>query len=186
MKTEEQYFAEGTPIKDYMDQMDTHQEASMHVYNEFELPEDGPFISLLKEKKPHILAITEDWCGDAMMNNAILRRIAEEGDIEVRTVLRDENEELIDQYLTNGGRAIPIYIFLNEKGNVIGKWGPRAPQIQEYMTKGKSELPDAEDPAFEGKQEELFAHITREYATNEKFWSYVYESLSRALILALS
>ncbi|WP_397540119.1 thioredoxin family protein [Rummeliibacillus pycnus] len=186
MKTEQQYFKEGLPIKDYMEQMTALKEESFNVYSNFQLPQDEHFLSLLNEKKPHILAITEDWCGDAMMNNPIIRRIAEEADLEVRAVFRDQNLELIDQYLTNGGRSIPVYLFLNDEGNVIGKWGPRAPQLQEYVLKKKSELPAQDDPTFADKQKALFAGITEENATNEQFWGWVYEDISRALILALS
>ncbi|MGX9136124.1 thioredoxin family protein [Rummeliibacillus sp. JY-2-4R] len=186
MKTEQQYFDEALPIKDYMEQMTKFKEESLNVYRLFELPHDENFLSLLNEKKPHVLVITEDWCGDAMMNNAIMRRIGEEADLEVRTVFRDQNLELMDQYLTNGGRSIPVYIFLNEQGEVIGKWGPRAPQLQEYVMKKRSELPSQDDPTFADKQKELFAGITKENATNDEFWGYVYEDISRALILALS
>lgn len=186
MKTEQQYFQEGLPIKDYMEQMKVHKDESFNVYNSFELPQDGNFLSLLNERRPHILVITEDWCGDAMMNNAILRRIAEEANIEVRAVFRDQNIELIDQHLTNGGRSIPIYLFLDNQGNVIGKWGPRAPQPQEYVVKKKNELPSQDDPTFADKQKALFASITKENSTNDQFWGWVYEDISRALILALS
>lgn len=186
MKTEQQYFHEGLPIKSYMDQMKVHKDESFNVYQNFKLPYDENFISLLSERRPHILVITEDWCGDAMMNNAVLRQIAERADIEVRVVLRDQNIELIDRYLTNGRRSIPIYILLDHQGNVIGKWGPRAPRLQEYVVKRMSELPNKDDPAFAEKQQTLFSSITRENATNEQFWGWVYEDISRALILALS
>ena len=49
-----------------------------------------------------------------------------------------------------------------------------------------SELPNKDDPAFAEKQQALFSRITRENATNEQFWGWVYEDISRALILALS
>lgn len=186
MKTEQEYFNEGMPIKDYMEQMTVHKDESYNVYKSFEFPQDGDFIALLNERNPHILVITEDWCGDAMMNNAILRRIAEEANIQVRTVFRDKNIGLIDRYLTNGGRSIPIYIFLDHQGNVIGKWGPRAPQLQEYVVNKISGLPSNNDPTFADKQKALFTGITQEYATNEQFWGWVYEDISRALILALS
>ena len=56
----------------------------IRIYEQFECPKDDEFIELLKTEKPEILVITEDWCGDAMMNNAILRKIAEAADLDVR------------------------------------------------------------------------------------------------------
>ena len=74
--------------------------------------QDDEFIELLKVKKPNILVITEDWCGDAMMNNPVLRRIAEAAELDVRAVYRDADTDLIDKHLTNGGRSIPVYLLL--------------------------------------------------------------------------
>ena len=42
-------------------------------------------------------------------------------------------QTLIDRYLTNGGRSIPMYLLLGKDGEVIAKWGPRAAQLQEYV-----------------------------------------------------
>ena len=49
-----------------------------------------------------VLVITEDWCGDAMMNLPILKHISEALNLEVRVFHRDDDTKLIDQYLTNG------------------------------------------------------------------------------------
>ena len=59
---------------------------------------------------------------------SVLRRIAEAADLDVRAVYRDEDTDLIDRHLTNGGRSIPVYYSLDEDGEVEAKWGPRAAQ----------------------------------------------------------
>lgn len=73
------------------------------------------------------LVITEGWCGDAAQNIPIIEKIAaESSNIETRYVLRDENLELMDKYLTNGARSIPKLIALDaETLREIGTWGPR-------------------------------------------------------------
>ena len=76
-----------------------------------------------------------------MMNNAIVRRIAEAAGLDVRAVYRDENLELMDQYLTNGGRSIPVYLLLNSDGEVISKWGPRAEKVQQFVMDGRVKIP---------------------------------------------
>ena len=45
-----------------------------------------------------VLVISEDWCGDAMMNLPILKRISESLQLEVRVFHRDEDTNLIDQF----------------------------------------------------------------------------------------
>lgn len=77
------------------------------------------------------LVITESWCGDAAQNLPVLHAIeCACENIEIKLVLRDENLELIDQYLTNGGRAIPKLICL-EKSSLkeLFTWGPRPKEL---------------------------------------------------------
>jgi hypothetical protein len=73
------------------------------------------------------LIITEGWCGDAAQNIPVIEKIAEtNAGIETRYILRDENPELMDRFLTNGARSIPKLIAIDRKsGDVLGTWGPR-------------------------------------------------------------
>lgn len=101
----------------------------------------------LKEKARSVqanwiwLIITEGWCGDAAQNIPTIEKIAAENpNIETRYVLRDENLELMDKYLTNGGRAIPKLICLDaETLEEIGTWGSRPRPADDYMYELKSE-----------------------------------------------
>lgn len=73
------------------------------------------------------LIITEGWCGDAAQNLPAIEKIAAENDnIESRYILRDENLELMDRYLTDGSRSIPKLIAIDDgTGDVLGTWGSR-------------------------------------------------------------
>jgi len=85
-------------------------------------------IAKLKDiKEPQTwLVLTEGWCGDAAQNLPVINKIAEENsNIELKLVLRDENLELMDGFLTNGGRSIPKLIALDKDNKVIDTWGPR-------------------------------------------------------------
>ena len=83
------------------------------------------------------LVITEGWCGDAAQNIPVIEKIAgaSGGSIETRYVLRDENLELMDAYLTNNARSIPKLIALDaETLQEIGTWGPRpAPSMDLFI-----------------------------------------------------
>jgi len=89
-----------------------------------------------KVNKPQTwLLITEGWCGDAAQNLPIINKMADLNDyIDLKLVLRDENLELMDLFLTNGGRAIPKLIVLDKESNVTNTWGPR-PTIAANMVK---------------------------------------------------
>tara|TARA_R110000868_G_scaffold37619_3_gene132840 strand:- start:1243 stop:1827 length:585 start_codon:yes stop_codon:yes gene_type:complete len=72
------------------------------------------------------LVITESWCGDAAHIVPVLNKLAEAINIDFRVVLRDENLELMDTFLTNGARAVPKLIMIdNVTGDVINTFGPR-------------------------------------------------------------
>lgn len=79
------------------------------------------------------LVITEAWCGDAAQNIPIIEKIASESDIiQTRYILRDENPELIDRFLTNGARSIPKLIALDaESDEILWTWGARPKAAQD-------------------------------------------------------
>lgn len=186
MTMEQDYFENAVTLEKYMAQMESNQEKSYAVYEKFEMPQDEEFIALLKEKNPRILVITEDWCGDAMMNNAILRKIAEEGNLEVRCVYRDENLELMDRYLTNGGRSIPKYIFLSQEGEVLADWGPRSAEVQEFVNGLKAKLPGKEDPQYDLHFKTVIGEITDGFVYKTEFWDSVYQELKAVLTKSLT
>lgn len=86
------------------------------------------------------LVISEGWCGDAAQNLPVINKIAEENNnIKLQVVLRDENLELMDNFLTNGGRAIPKLIALDKNNEVINTWGPRPDIATKMVTDYKAE-----------------------------------------------
>lgn len=86
------------------------------------------------------LTLTEGWCGDAAQNIPVIEKIAAENPgIKTLYLLRDENLDLMDQYLTNGGRAIPILICIDaDTYEVIGRWGSRPEEGQKYFLEMKA------------------------------------------------
>ena len=92
-------------------------------------------------KKSYIwLVITESWCGDAAQCLPILNKLAELSDlIDMRLVFRDQNLELMDLFLTNGGRAIPKLLVLDpETKEVLNHWGPRPAGAVAYVENYKA------------------------------------------------
>lgn len=73
------------------------------------------------------LVITEPWCGDAAQSLPFFSKLASSSEnIELKIVLRDENPELMDSFLTYGSRSIPKLIILDKNMEVINHWGPRS------------------------------------------------------------
>lgn len=95
------------------------------------------------------LLITESWCGDASQTVPIIAKIAAlNHHIELKIVLRDSNESLMNLYLTDGGMSIPILVMLDEQSNEISRWGPRPFEAQQKVLAYKS-LPNPKPPYSE-------------------------------------
>lgn len=83
-----------------------------------------------QEKQTWIL-ISESWCGDAANSVPVLSKLAEgSSNIDLRVVLRDSNPDLMNEFLTNGGKSIPKLIVVNEAFDVKYTWGPRPLEAQ--------------------------------------------------------
>lgn len=85
------------------------------------------------------VVITEPWCGDAANSIPLIEKMAAINPyISVVVQLRDSNSE-IDQYLTNGGKAIPIVIARNAQGEDLFVWGPRPAEAQAMVMAQKAD-----------------------------------------------
>lgn len=86
------------------------------------------------------LVLTEGWCGDAAQNLPVIHKLAAENEnIALKIVLRDEHLELMDLFLTNGGRSIPKVIVLDTQNNLKHTWGPRPTLATKIMAEYKAE-----------------------------------------------
>lgn len=76
--------------------------------------------------KINVLIISEPWCGDAAQSIPLIYNNLKINDnFSVKVFLRDESAYLMDQFLTNGTRSIPVVVFLDENMKQLFKWGPR-------------------------------------------------------------
>jgi len=85
------------------------------------------------------LVIVESWCADGAQVLPVIHKMAELNDgIRLRVVLRDDNDALMDQFLTNGARAIPKLIMIdNFKDEVLGTFGPRPSAVTKIVEEYK-------------------------------------------------
>lgn len=83
------------------------------------------------------MIITEPWCGDSAQCLPYLAKIAECNDqITLRILLRDQNIDIMDQYLTNGKRGVPKLVAFSETGEEHFRWGPRPKPAQKLFDDG--------------------------------------------------
>lgn len=177
-----QWFEKAITAEEYINSMNKNKEGLLHIYNQFHTPDDESFFQRIKNKNLRVVVLTEDWCGDAMLNVPILLRLAENSNIEVRMLYRDQNLELMDQYLTNGkSRSIPIFIFINDQGEEVAKWGSRAEIVQQFVDESRSKLPTQDAPDYEEKAKALYQNMNQTFIKNRDFWNEVYQSIKQVL-----
>jgi len=109
------------------------------------------------EKPMKWVVLTEGWCGDAAQNIPILVKMAKANtNISIHFLLRDENLEIMDTYLTNGGRSIPKLVILDENLEELATWGPRPKVLQEMVLEHKKK-PQEEYKDFVEKVHKWYA-----------------------------
>jgi arginase family enzyme len=92
-----------------------------------------------------LLVIAEGWCGDASNTVPIVAKLAEAvPGLELRVIERDANPDVMDRYLTNGSRSIPIVIALDENFQELGHWGPRPSELQAWVMANRATIPKTE------------------------------------------
>jgi thiol-disulfide isomerase/thioredoxin len=100
----------------------------------------------------NVLVLAEDWCGDVIANLPILGRIAaESGKLNLRVFLRDQNPDIMDQYLLRGEfKAIPVFVFFDDDFNELGRFVERPDSVTELRAEKRRELfarhPEFGDP----------------------------------------
>jgi selT/selW/selH-like putative selenoprotein len=117
-------FEQGLTYDKYRSQMTRNEERFDETERTVVLsPEDIAFFASLPAPL-NVLVLAEDWCGDVIANLPLLGRLAEaSGKLKLRIFLRDQNPDLMDQYLKEGQfRSIPVFVFLDENFNEIGHW----------------------------------------------------------------
>lgn len=86
-----------------------------------------------------VVAIAEDWCGDVVRHVPVLQAMAEAApNLDVRYIGRTPHLEIFARFLTNGGEAIPKFIFLNDAWVECGNWGPMPEVCRELIARGKA------------------------------------------------
>lgn len=142
-------FAQGLTYDQFKAQMTRNQ--SRFEENERNLhlnPEDVAAMKNLAQPL-NVLVLAEDWCGDVIDNLPILGRLAREsGKLNLRVFLRDQNLDLMDQYLKDGQyRSIPVFVFFDQKFNEIGRFIERPASVTDRRGTRRREI-YARNPEF--------------------------------------
>lgn len=103
-----------------------------------------------------LVVLAETWCGDVSQILPVVNKLAESVEqLSLHILLRDQHLEVMDAFLTNGGRAIPKVLLVDPSDlRVLGTWGPRPEAAQALMREVKAvevTLPEEERAAYHKK-----------------------------------
>lgn len=135
-------FEKGMTYEEFKAQMTRNRERIESVERQVEIdPADlAPFKDL--PRPLNVLALAEDWCTDVINNLPVLARLAaESGRLNVRIFLRDQNPDIMDQYLKDGRfRSIPVFVFFDDDFNEMGRFIERPDSVTQLYARRRLDI----------------------------------------------
>jgi hypothetical protein len=158
----------GTGLKpqQFIEAMTKNRETFEGWYNQFAWTneDDKEFFEQLNNRDDlRCVIIAADWCGDVVRNVPVVFRALEPTGMPVEVLIMEQNLETMDQFLVMGGRSIPVVIFADTGGFVLGTWGPRPKHVQEVMIEFKKSNPDREAPDYQANIQVAREEMKRRY-----------------------
>lgn len=154
----EKVWHEASPYERFAAEVTELRELWSGVYRLARVPDWAADRARRHAGRVRLLVINEDWCWDAANTVPVLARMSDAaGGPEIRVVGRDAHPEVMDQYLTNGTRSIPIVIVLDREFRELGAWGPRPRDIQAWATEHKGRM----------SKDEFYKELRRRFARDK-------------------
>jgi len=125
-------FEQGLAYADFVAQAAVNRDKFELYYNDSPLSADDISFfrkaTALANGPARILALAEAWCGDVYRELPTVARVAEAAGMELRVFLRDENPDIMDEFLSNDGksRAIPVFVFYTNETRYITHFTERS------------------------------------------------------------
>jgi hypothetical protein len=177
-------FNTGLKPQEFIEAMSVNKAKFLDWYEQFtwDNKDDEEFFLSLKDREDvHCLILAADWCGDVIRNVPVVFRALEVTGISTEVLIMEENLDVMDQFLTMGGRAIPIVLFVDKNGLVLGQWGPRPQHVQEVMVQFKEGNPDRDAPDYSEKIKEVYAEMLKQYGEGTDYQHVIIKELHELL-----
>lgn len=117
-------FAQGLTLQQYLDQMSMNRERFVRAFDAMVIKPQDVAVLARHGAVRNVLVITEDWCGTSLAYVPFIVRLVDgRPGVELRVFLRDENPDLMDQYLKRGFyRSIPVFVFFDDQMNELARF----------------------------------------------------------------
>ena len=177
-------FAQGLTYSDFLAQAAVNRDKFEMNYQDVPLTADDLAFFKNAASVPNgalkVLAIAEAWCGDVYRELPTVARIAEAAGLDLRVFLRDENPDIMDEFLSNDGksRAIPVFVFYTADQRYITHFTERAEiahrELAEIMDQVKAKMGLPKETTFatapEDRKQELLREVIAKLQPRSDDW----------------
>ena len=137
-------FATGLPdFGAWMDAIEQRQKEFQQHYDDFTPNEEdvAALAALVERHGVKALSLGEDWCPDVWRGVPVIAKIAERTGMELRLFKRDENKDIMSEFLNQGEfESIPTIVFYDREHRYLGHWIERAALANEEIAEIRSEV----------------------------------------------
>ncbi len=161
---EKEWLERALSFQEYVDKADMNVPTIKANYEDTQISEEDHkyFASLsskLEKGAIKVLALSEPWCGDCVENLPIVAKLASLYPcFDLLVFSRDDNLDIMDRYLTDGKRVIPVFVFFDEEGQEIGRFIERPQGARDFLA---GEMEKHKDLSEEERQKAMYGVRTR-------------------------
>ncbi len=160
-------FSSGVTWEEWLAAPDAPAESLQANYDGLILADDVVAALQALPRPVHVIAIAETWCGDVILHTPLLVRMVEAtaGKAQLRFITREQYPDFFARFLTNGGEAIPKFVFCSEDFVEVGNWGPMSSTPRKWIAQGKAcnDVGSARQKVGEFYQTDKHQESTREF-----------------------
>ena len=133
-----QRFAAGLTYQEYTERIQRNRAKFDYNYGEAGLADDDARalreLASRPEGPARVLALAEDWCPDVFRGLPVMARIAEAAGMELRIFSRDQNLDIMNEFLNQGKhQSIPVFVFYTRSQRYLAHWTERPVLANEQM-----------------------------------------------------
>jgi hypothetical protein len=177
-------YAQGLPYADFLAQAAVNVDKFEQNYKSAPLSVEDVAFFKKAAAQPNgpakILAIGEAWCGDVYRELPTVAKIAEATGMELRVFLRDQNADIMDEFLSNDGksRAIPVFVFYTSDMQYIAHFTERSAlahrELADIMDQVKAQMGLPKETTFatapEDRRQELLRNVIAKLQPRSDDW----------------
>ncbi|QHT59964.1 thioredoxin family protein [Paenibacillus lycopersici] len=174
----------GISPQQFIDAMTKNQDAFKDWGSRFEWAnaEDREFFESINNRDDlRCMIIAADWCGDVVRNVPVVFQALELTGMPVEVLIMEQHLDTMDEFLTLGGRSIPVVLIVDTGGAVLGQWGPRPTYVQEPMVAFKQANPDREAADYQENLTATRQEIGRRYGDGTAYQQLIVAELRELL-----